>query len=697
MAGERIFKVQILGNADGAIAAFKKLAKEGQESFERVQSIGSKLGAAFDFVKKGAFIALGALTAVAGAATAAVAAAAADEASQKSLEAQLIRSAGATQAQVEATEAFVEQAMLATGIADDLLRPAFGNLVRATGDLEKSQRLFALALDISAATGRDLEAVTLGLGRAATGNIGALTRLGIPLDENTKKSKDFGAALKTLEEQFGGAAATAADTFAGRVKILRTSFGEVVETIGFLLLPAFEKIVEFLQKRIIPALKAAVDGFKEEGLTGAVKYFAAAMGPVSFTVINSIERMILSVIEFEQAIVNFFKPAFAFIDVLRAIASSVTGGDGIITVEQMLIDRTNKVTDTFDKLRLSVINTSAALNLSGNKISPLIEQTDRLGTKVLPKAKESTDDWSTSLGNLDKKTGGAAKTVETAKQKFEKYTDALKSSTSAQKAFNNAQTASSKAADSLKGAQDDVFAKQKALNDAVNGYGADSDQAKKAQRELSAAQRNVAQAGFRVEESVFAVADAEKALADLRKDPESSAQAIRQAEIDLAQAKLAVADASDSEFEATNKLKDAQLVLNEAVSGAIIGSDTYNKLLADVEDAKIKEKEASDRLTEAVERETEAYENLAEAIAKVAEAARVAGVTTGIPTLPTVPTPTGGGTGFAGQADPSVQIVVNTGIGTNGVEAGRQIVQLLQQYTAVDAFAIDRLGFAPRR
>ena len=697
MAGERTFVVKILGNADGAITAFKNLAREGQQSIEKVQSIGAGLGKAFDFVKKGAFIAIGGLTAVAGAATAAVAAAAADEASQKSLEAQLIRSAGATTAQVQATEAFIEQAMLATGVADDELRPAFGNLARATGDLEKSQRLFGLALDISAATGRDLEAVTLGLGRAATGQIGALTRLGIPLDEGAKKSKDFGAILKTLEEQFGGAAATAADTFTGRVKILRTSFGEVVETVGFLLLPAFEKIVEFLQKRIIPALKAAVDGFKEEGLTGAIKYFAAAMGPVSFTVINSIERMILSVIEFEQAIVNFFKPAFAFIDVLRAIASSVTGGDGIITVEQMLIDRTNKVTDTFDKLRLSVINTSAALNLSGNKISPLIEQTDRLGTKVLPKAKESTDDWSTSLSNLDKKTGGAAKTVETAKQKFEKYTDALKSSTSAQKAFNNAQTASSKAADSLKGAQDDVFAKQKALNDAVNGYGADSDQAKKAQRELSAAQRNVAQAGFRVEESVFAVADAEKALADLRKDPESSAQAIRQAEIDLAQAKLAVADASDSEFEATSKLKDAQLVLNEAVSGAIIGSDTYNKLLEDVNDAKVKEREASERLTEAVERETEAYENLAEAIAKVAEAARVAGVTAAIPALPTVPTPTGGGTGFAGQADPSVQIVVNTGIGTNGVEAGRQIVQLLQQYTAVDAFAIDRLGFAPRR
>jgi len=42
------------------------------------------------------------------------------------------------------------------------------------------------------------------------------------------------------------------------------------------------------------------------------------------------------------------------------------------------------------------------------------------------------------------------------------------------------------------------------------------------------------------------------------------------------------------------------------------------------------------------------------------------------------------------------QIVVNTGIGTNGVEAGRQIVDLLQQYSAVDANAIRRIGFIPR-
>ena len=153
----------------------------------------------------------------------------------------------------------------------------------------------------------------------------------------------------------------------------------------------------------------------------------------------------------------------------------------------------------------------------------------------------------------------------------------------------------------------------------------------------------------------------------------------------MAQAKLAVADASDSEFDATNKLKDAQLVLNEAVSGAIIGSDTYNKLLEAVEEAKIKEKEASDRLTDAVERETEAYENLAEAIKKVSDAAANTGRTgLVIPALPAVPTPVGGVTGGGGtNGGGGTQINITTGIGTNGIEAGRQIVEVLQQYSRI--------------
>jgi hypothetical protein len=683
MAGERTFLVRLIGNADGAVAAFKKLGKEGEKTLGQLQTVGNAIGGAFDVVRKAAFIAVGAFTAVAGAATAAALAAAEDEQSQRRLASQLERTTGASKLQVEAIERFITSAMLATGVADTDLRNGFANLARATGDATQSQRLLNLALDISAATGKDLESVTIALGKASSGQVTALSKLGIPIDENTKKSKDFGSALSQLEAQFGGAAAASADTFSGRMKILQASLGEVVESIGFALLPFFEKMVKFIQDNILPALIAFADNVGEYGIVKSIGFAINAMGDLGITFLDTLEGMTL-------AVLNFLKN---FADLGRTIAltagftAALTGNAPVAikataaslafkAAQQGLNTALEATPRLFDSIRASM---AQAAIIQARALPSIIGTADALERQVVAGKKNIVvEKEQVTVG------GGVAKTVETAKQKFEKYTDALKSSTSAQKAFNNAQKGSAQAADNLKAAQDDVAAKQKALNDAVNGFGADSDQAKKAQRELSSAQRNVAQAGFRVEEAVFAVSDAEKKLAELRADPESSAQAIRQAEIDLAQAKLAVADASDSEFEATNKLKDAQLVLNEAVSGAIEGSDTYNKLLDAVNDAKVKEKEASDRLTDAVERETEAYEALAEAIKKVAEAAAtMPNRNLTIPTLPTVPTPTVAGGGTSGTGGAGTNININTGIGTNGVEAGRQIVEVLQQYSRI--------------
>ena len=60
--------------------------------------------------------------------------------------------------------------------------------------------------------------------------------------------------------------------------------------------------------------------------------------------------------------------------------------------------------------------------------------------------------------------------------------------------------------------------------------------------------------------------------------------------------------------------------------------------------------------------------------------------------MPFVPTPagatTGGGSTTGGGG---TNFVINTGIGTNGVEAGRQIVEVLQAYTRVDRDAIAAL------
>lgn len=167
-----------------------------------------------------------------------------DELSQKKLAEALKNTTGATDDQIKSTEGYIKKQQLAFGIADTKLRPALANLARATGDITKAQELNNLAIDISAATGKDLETVSLGLAKAYNGNIGALTRLGVPLDENIIKTKDFDKATDELQKLFGGSAQANTETFAGQLSILQERFAEIQEDIGAKLIPKLKTLLE---------------------------------------------------------------------------------------------------------------------------------------------------------------------------------------------------------------------------------------------------------------------------------------------------------------------------------------------------------------------------------------------------------------------------------------------------------------------
>ena len=167
-----------------------------------------------------------------------------DELSQKKLAQALKNTTNATDDQIKSTEDYIKKQQLSFGIADTKLRPALATLARATGDVTEAQKLNNLAIDISAATGKDLETVSLGLAKAYNGNIGALTRLGIPLDENIIKTKDFDAAAEELTKLFGGSAQANTETFAGQLAILQEYFGEIQEDIGAKLIPKLKLLLE---------------------------------------------------------------------------------------------------------------------------------------------------------------------------------------------------------------------------------------------------------------------------------------------------------------------------------------------------------------------------------------------------------------------------------------------------------------------
>jgi hypothetical protein len=189
-----------------------------------------------------------------------------DEAAQVRLAGALERATGATRDQIAAVEQQITKTALATGVADDQLRPALARLAVSTGDTAKAQDLLNLALDVAQATGKPVETVANALGKAYDGNTASLGKLGIGLSAAELKTMSFTDVQGKLSELFGGAAAANAETFQGRMDRLKVAFDEAKETIGFALLPIIEKLVSFVVNQVVPNLQkfaSAFDPIKE--------------------------------------------------------------------------------------------------------------------------------------------------------------------------------------------------------------------------------------------------------------------------------------------------------------------------------------------------------------------------------------------------------------------------------------------------
>lgn len=165
-----------------------------------------------------------------------------DQKAQVQLAKSIRNTTNATSQQIAGLESFISQTQFATGVLDAQLRPALNRLVLATGDVEKSQKLLGLALDVSAGTGRDLESVTAALSKAAGGQFTALQRLGVGLDKSIFATKDLDTITGALANKFTGQAAAAAGTFAGQIQILTAYVDEAQETIGVALITAIERL-----------------------------------------------------------------------------------------------------------------------------------------------------------------------------------------------------------------------------------------------------------------------------------------------------------------------------------------------------------------------------------------------------------------------------------------------------------------------
>jgi hypothetical protein len=175
-----------------------------------------------------------------------------DEKAQQQLKIAVQNSTGATDLQVAGIESQIKKMEMSAAVSDDLLRPSLTTLVRATKDVTKAQDLLSLALDISAGTGKDLQTVSLALAKAQTGNVGALTRLGVSLDANAVKAKDFDLIQQQLALSFEGASEAAAASTAGGMAKFSIMVDNLYEAVGGQLAPVLNDFAKVVGK-VVPA------------------------------------------------------------------------------------------------------------------------------------------------------------------------------------------------------------------------------------------------------------------------------------------------------------------------------------------------------------------------------------------------------------------------------------------------------------
>jgi hypothetical protein len=312
----RTLSLKILADIDDLKNKLNEADNAVETNSEKISAFGKKAAAAFA-VAAAAAVAYGTKLAIDG-----VKAAIEDEQAQLRLAAALRTATGATEGQIKATEDFILQTSLATGVADDQLRPAMQRLAVSTKDTGEAQRLLSLALDISKGKGIELETVANALGRAQDGNTAALGKLGLGLSKAELSTLSFTEIQSKLSDLYGGAAATNAETFQGKIDRLKVAFDEAKESLGTALLPFVEQFITFLSEKGIPTLNGFIAGLTgDEGLSAALtetqrnaesfgKAIAAVAGIIS-GFITFVREAIGLLVEFaNQAIrlVNLIKP-----------------------------------------------------------------------------------------------------------------------------------------------------------------------------------------------------------------------------------------------------------------------------------------------------------------------------------------------------------------------------------------------------
>jgi phage-related protein len=325
-----LISVSIVGNA----APLKK-------SVEETDGLMARLGSSF--TKIGAVAAAG-FGAVAAGIGFAAKAAADDQKSFEQLRVTLQNTTGATDAMVKSVDEQIGKMSLATGIADDKLRPAFEALARGTKDIDASMENMNLVLDISTALQVDATSVADALAKGFQGNTKALKSLSPEMAALIKDGADMNDVIGVLSETYAGSATAAANTFSGQITRLKVFMSELVEQIGYYVLPVLSKIAEFIVNEVVPSFQQIIENYGPK------------LAAIFQTIADFIAEQVVPIlrdqlIPFIQQVAEFISERL--VPVIRDVAIKVFEGlrTVFVRVSEKIDDNRDKIENIIDFFR----------------------------------------------------------------------------------------------------------------------------------------------------------------------------------------------------------------------------------------------------------------------------------------------------------------------------------------------------------
>jgi len=256
---------------------------------------------------------------------------------------------------------------------------AMGTLITATGDVEQSTKLMALAADYARYKTIPLGSAARLLGMSTQGSMKVFKQFNIALDEHLPKNQAIAKAFDELNARIGGQAKNAAGTAAVQFEILKQKFQKVFDVIATKILPVLSAFFEKVNAVFnwISANSASLTVFAVGLGFIATAMYGVAAAEAAIAALNPFTYLAIAIGVAAVAFVKLWNASETFRKLMAGMASVAVQSVGlVIGAVAKLIRLLSKlpgggflkgVADAADKAAVAVGKTGESIEKLANK------------------------------------------------------------------------------------------------------------------------------------------------------------------------------------------------------------------------------------------------------------------------------------------------------------------------------------------